>query len=145
MREIPNDRQIYVSARVWHEVQSKVRLAPFIYALHEGIDLSKYGSSLKKFYFTFLILRPERTLFHPGTYFDKEKKATEIAVSIDYYKVLNGSQEEIIKMMEAAYLEGVELIDTLPLESGFDVTAFKEDVQAIFSQDRWYEVVMETA
>ena len=143
MKLIPNDRQIYVSARLWHEIDSKVRLAPFIYALHDGIDLTKYGDGLKKFYFTFLILRPERTLFPPGTYFDKEKRSAEIAVKIDYDKVLHSSKEEIIKMMEDAYLEGIDLISTLPLPGEFDVAAFRKDVETIFAVDKWYELAME--
>lgn len=143
MKVIPEERQIYISARLWHEIQPKVRLAPFVYALHDGIDLSKYGAGLKKFFFTFLILRPERMLFTPGTYFDKEKRSAEIAVQIDYDKVEKASKEEVIKMMEDAYLEGIGLIATLPLPDEFDVDAFKEDVKAIFSVEKWYELVME--
>ena len=82
MKEIPEDRQIYISARLWHEIYPKVRLAPFIYALHEGIDLSNNGDGLCKFYFTFLILKPDNKLHFPGTYFDKEKKEAEIALKI---------------------------------------------------------------
>ena len=143
MKLIPEERQIYISARLWHEIQPKVRLAPFVYALHYGIDLSKYGDGLKKFYFTFLILRPERTLFPPGTYFDEEKRSAEIAVKIDYDKALHSSKEEIIKMMENAYLEGIDLISTLPLPGEFDVAAFRKDVETIFAVDKWYELAME--
>lgn len=145
MKLIPSDRQIYISARLWHEIDPKVRLAPFIYALHDGIDLSKYGNGLKKFFFTFLILKPDNKRFLPGTYFSKKKREAEIAVAIDYDTAFNASQEDLIKMMEAAYLEGISLIDTLPLDGGFDVAAFKRDVEDIFSQDKWYEVVMEAS
>ncbi len=143
MKLIPENRQIYVSARLWHEVHPKVELAPFIYALHDGIDLSKYGKGLKKFFFTFLILKPDNKLFFPGTYFNKKKREAEIAVSIDYDKVFNASRPELFKMMEAAYLEGIGLINTLPLEDDFDVAGFKKDVEEIFSRDKWYELAME--
>ena len=48
-------------------------------------------------------------------------------------------------MMEKAYLEGIDLIDTLPLASEFNTKGFKKDVETIFSQDRWYELIMEPA
>ncbi|MCB0633949.1 MAG: hypothetical protein KDD15_29665, partial [Lewinella sp.] len=89
------------------------------------------------------ILRPERMLFPPGTYFDKKKRSAEIAVKIDYDKVEKASKEEIIEMMENAYLEGIDLISTLPLPANFDVAAFKKDVEAIFAVDKWYELAME--
>ena len=139
MKLIPDDRQIYVSARLWHEIHPKVDMAPFIYALHDGIDLSKYGDGLKKFYFTFLVLLPRNKMFPPGTYFSRKKSEAEIAVAIDYDKAFNASKEELIKMMEAAYLEGIDLIKTLPLKGDFDVEAFKKDVEKIFSRDKWYE------
>jgi hypothetical protein len=143
MRELPKDRQIYVSARLWHEIVPKVRLAPFIYALHEGIDLSKYGSGLKKFYFTFLILKPENQLHFPGVYFNKKKRSAEIAVGINYDEAVKASKCELIKMMEKAYLEGIDMIGTIRLKDDFDIEKFKEDVKAIFSVDKWYELVME--
>lgn len=144
MKLLPDDRQIYISARLWHEIDAKVRLAPFIYALHEGIDLANYGPGLQKFYFTFLILQPRNKLFPPGAYFDREKRAAEIAVAIDYDQVLAASKEAVIHLMETAYLEGIEQIGTLPLPGPFDVAAFKKDVAAIFSVDKWYELVMAT-
>lgn len=142
MKLIPNDRQIYVSARLWHEIHPRVDLAPFIFALHEGIDLSKYGNALDKFYFTFLMLLPKDKLFPPGTYYSKKKKSIEVAVAIDYEKAFNATQLELINMMENAYLEGIDMIGTR-IKKGFDIAQFKKDVQAIFSVDKWYELAME--
>lgn len=142
MKLIPNDRQIYVSARLWHEIHPKVDVAPFIYALHDGINLSKYGDVLNKFYFTFLILRPSNKLFPPGTYYSKKKKSIEIAVAIDYEKAFHATRPELIKMMENAYLEGIDMIGTR-IKKGFDLAQFKKDVQAIFSVDKWYELAVE--
>lgn len=144
MKLIPDDRQMYVSARLWHEIDSKVRLAPFIYALHDEIDLSKYGDKLDRFYFTFLILRPGRMLFQPGTYYSRKRKRIEVAVAIDYEKAFNATRPELIKMMEKAYLEGIEMIGSR-IKTGFDIDQFKKDVEAIFSIDKWYELVMEAA
>ena len=145
MKLIPNDRQIYVSARLWHEIDSKVRLAPFIYALHEGIDLSEYGDALDKFYFTFLILKPSNKLFFPGIYYNRKKKKVEVAVAIDYDEAFHADRPDLFKMMEKAYLEGIDMIGSIRLKGDFDIKKFKEDVKAIFSVDRWYELVMEAS
>ncbi len=143
MKLIPKERQIYISARTWHEIDSKIKLAPFIYALHKRIDLSKYGDGLQKFYFTFLILRPENEKLKSGTYFNKDEKAMEISVPIDYDQAEKASPSELIKLMEKSYLDGIDLIKTLPLKSNFDVAAFKHDVEAIFKNSNWFEKAIE--
>ena len=56
MKLMPEDRQLYLSGRIWEEVQPKFNLAPFVYALHDTIDLAKYGNGIRKFYFTFIIV-----------------------------------------------------------------------------------------
>ncbi len=138
MREIPEDRQIYISGRIAPELLNKVRIAPFLFALHENIDLIKYGTGIKRFYFTFLLLGPQNTLFFPGIHYDKDKKEVEVAVEVDYDTAKKASKEEVIKSMETVYLEGIDQIKTLSLEN-FDVEAFKQDVQAVFTKEGWYE------
>lgn len=143
MKLIPNDRQIYVSARLWHEIQSKIDVAPFNYALHEGINLFDYGRSVHKFYFTFLILLPSNKLFFPGIHYDGNRKSIEVAVAIDYEMAFHANPRELVKMMEQAYLEGIDLISTLSLVETFDGVAFRKDVEAIFAVEKWYERAME--
>lgn len=41
--------------------------------------------------------------------------------------------------MEAAYLNGIELIKTLPLKERFDVGEFKRDVEVVFGREEWYK------
>ena len=110
-----------------------------------GIDLSKYGDGLQKFYFTYLVLQPDNKLFGPGTYFSKKKRSAEVAVAIDYNTVLEASDLEVLQLMETAYLEGIDLIHTINLPAPFDIDAFKADVEAIFAQDKWHEKVMKAA
>lgn len=142
MELLPDDRQIYVSARLWHEIQPKVDVAPFINALHNGIDLTKYGDALDKFYFTFLILLPNRKRFLPGTYYSRKKKSIEVAVAIDYERAFTATRPELFEMMEQAYLEGIDMISTR-IKTGIDLGQFKKDVEAIFAVDKWYDRVME--
>jgi len=140
MREIPEDRQIYISGRLWHDVYPKVNLTPFIYTLHDGIDLSKYGNGLKKFYFTFIVVKPHDEINVPYARFDKKEKAADIAVGIPYSLVECASEKETIELMENAYLEGIEKLQSLPVKD-FDAAGLKKDVEMIFSRDKWYEGV----
>ena len=140
MREIPEDRQIYIPGRLWHEVYQKVNLTPFIYVLDDEIGLSKYGKGLKKFYFTFIVVKPHDEINVPYARFDNEETASDIAVGISYDLVECASKEETIELMEKAYLEGVEKLGELPIK-GFDVDSLKEDVVEVFSRDGWYERV----
>lgn len=137
------NQKIFVSGRIWHELYPKVDPSPFLYALHQWIDLTKYGDGLKKYFFTFLALTPENKLHFPGTFFSRKRQEAEIAVVVPYEKIITSTDEETIKLMEIAYLEGIELIKTLPLKSAFDVDAFKKDVEAIFAQEKWWEKAME--
>lgn len=141
MREIPEDRQIYISGRLWHEVYPKVNLTPFIYVLHDGIGLSKYGKGLKKFYFTFIVVKPHDEINVPYARFAKKEKAADIAVGIPYDLVESASEEETIGLMEKAYLEGVGKLAELQIRD-FDAAGLKNDVDEIFSRDGWYEVVL---
>lgn len=141
--EISDDHQIYISGRIWHELYPKVNPTPFLRALRKGIDLTKYGAGINKFYFTFIVEKNNDIIDFSGTYFDPETKEAEIAVAIDYDQALKASESERIKLMEKAYLEGIDLIETLPLPSEFDIAAFKKDVALIFAQASWWEDVME--
>lgn len=138
MKTLPKDRQIYLSGRLWHEISPKVRIAPFIYALHEGIDLTKYGDGLEKFYFTFLVQKTD--FFKPAKFYSQKKKEADISVEIPIEKVEAATEEKTIKLMEAAYLEGIDKLKTIKRLHNFDVDAFKKDVEAIFSKEKWYEI-----
>jgi hypothetical protein len=140
MKQIPNERQIYISARVWHELYPKLNLTPFIYALHEGIDLAKYGAGLKKFYFNFLIDLPENQVLEPYLHYSRKKMEADISVRIPYHQFQNASPTEVIQLMEKAYLEGIEQLKNRSLAGDFAIEAFKADVQAIFAKENWYEL-----
>jgi len=141
MKLIPEDRQLYLSGRIWEEVQPKFNLAPFVYALHDAIDLAKYGNGIRKFYFTFLIVPADDIINRPAKqYFHAKKREAEISVEIPWLAFKNATETEAIKLMEAAYLNGIELIKTLPLKERFDVGQFKRDVDAVFGREEWYKL-----
>lgn len=139
MKLLPNDRQIYISARLWHEYQDKVNLTPFIFKLHHELELTKYGFGLQKFYFTFLVTKPN-DFFVPVKIFSKKKKEADISVEIPYEKIEAATREEAIKLMEEAYLKGIDKLAAVKSLADFDVAAFKKDVEAIFAKEKWYEI-----
>ena len=145
MKVIPNDRQIYVTARAWHEIWPKLQLQPFIFGIHEGIDLSKYGNSIIKFYFTFIVVQQDDNINLPYAVYDEKKQEVDLAIQIPYTAVLNATDSGVLKLMEHAYIEGIETLRTFELESPFDIDQFKKDVEAIFAQDKWHEKVMKAA
>ncbi|WP_353482743.1 hypothetical protein [Haliscomenobacter sp.] len=142
MSYLPDDRQIYVSGRLWHEIYPKVNLSPFIHALHEGIDLRKYGEGLHKFYFNFLIVLPKSKVLDSYKYYSRKHQEADISVRIPYNQMLNASEEEAIKLMEQAYLRGIDQLKTFSLKNTFDVDGLKKDVQAIFAKGKWYEMAV---
>ena len=144
MKALPDDRQIYISSRLWHEIYPKVNLLPFIVVLHDGIDLQKYGDGLQKFYFTFIIVIPEDKINTPYIHVSRKKKEVDLAIDIPYDQAENATKVELIKLMEAAYLRGIEKLRKITFKGAFDVDAFKQDVQAIFAQDNWFEVAIES-
>ncbi|MEL7252316.1 MAG: hypothetical protein AAFO03_28150 [Bacteroidota bacterium] len=135
---IPTERHIYVSGRVWHEVHPKVNPSPFIYKLYEEIDFESYGKGLSKFYFTFIVTQPQNKLHQPGRYFSRKKRALEVAIRLPYEEVYHASEEDTFRMLEAAFLQGIEQIGEVKLPAPFDFEAFKTDVAKIFEDKDWY-------
>ncbi len=138
MKLNPEKQQIFVSGRIWHEVYPKVNVTPFIYALNDGIDLSKYGEGIQKFYFTFLVQKTD--FFKPAKFYSQKKKEADLSIEIPIEKVENASEEEAIKLMEEAYLQGIDKLAAIKSLADFDVAAFKKDVEAIFAKEKWYEI-----
>lgn len=141
MKSIPDDRQIYISGRLWHEIYPKMDIAPFIFALHDGIDLTKYGEGLKKLYFTFLVMPPDDQVLAPYQHYFAKKQEADISVRIPYEAVVNAAAPELVRLMEEAYLQGVERLKSYTaLVRDFDVEWLKRDVEKIFEKEGWYEM-----
>jgi hypothetical protein len=135
---LPEDISIYVSGRVWHELYPKVNPSPFLYKLYEEIDLASYGKGLEKFYFTFIVTQPTNNLHQAGNYFSSKKRSMEVAVRLPYEDVYSASEAEVFRMLEAAFLEGIDQIGKVQLPESFDYISFKTDVARIFMDKDWY-------
>ncbi len=139
MEAIQENNNIFISCRIWHEYQDKINLTPFINAIEDKITLASYGEGLQKFYFTFLVTKPN-DFFVPVKIFSKKKKEADISVAIPYEKIEAATKEEAIKLMEEAYLQGIDKLAAIKSLADFDVAAFKKDVEAIFAKEKWYEI-----
>jgi len=137
MKLLPKDRQLYVSGRIWHEILPKVDVSPFIYALHEGIDLCRYGSGLKRFYFSFIIMPPGEQINLPYARYDHSKRTADIAVAIPYEEAGSASPNEMIQLMETAYLQGIKKLAALDIPD-FDHSGFRQAVEKLFAKEGWY-------
>lgn len=116
-------------------------LAPFIYALHEEIDLAKYGEGLKKLYFTFLVMPADDKVLVPYRHYWRKKEEADISVRIPYDQAVSASESEIVKLMELAYLKGVDQLATYStLRQKYDVAGLRRDVEALFAKEGWYEI-----
>lgn len=135
---LPDDIPIHVSGRIWHELYPKVNPSPFLYKLYEEIDFESYGKGLEQFYFTFIVTRPDNKLHQPGHYFSRKKRALEVAIRLPYEEVLNATEAGTYRMLEAAFLEGIDQIAEVKLPAEFDHKAFKADVTHIFEDENWY-------
>lgn len=108
--------------------------------MHDTIDLAKYGNGIRKYSFTFIIVPADDLINRPAKqYFHAKKREAEISVEIPWLIFKNATETEAIKLMEAAYLNGIELIKTLPLKERFDVGQFRRDVEVVFGREGWYK------
>ena len=135
---------IYISGRVWHEVMHKLNLIPFIYALHDKLDLTTFGEGLARFYFSFIIVKPDDQINIPYARFNKSKKFADIAISIPYNLYNNASEKDAIQFMENAYLKSIDQLNELSIQD-FDITSLKNVVAAIFAQDNWHKLAEQDA
>ena len=134
--------QLFFSGRIWHELLPKVRPGLFIKALRPRINLRDYGEGIAKFYFTFVVLEKITPNFSNwvGSDYYPEKASIDIGVRVPYQEVVDGDKKAVIKLMEKALLEGIDIIaeHERELVAPFDYTAFKADVEAVFENPNWY-------
>jgi hypothetical protein len=136
-RLLPKDRQIYLSGRIWHEILPAVDISPFIYALHSAIDLRAFGTGLKRYYFSFVLMPEGEQINNPYARYDEKSRSADIAVEVPYQEYQT-SPEARLQLLTTAYLEGIDQLATLNVPD-FDVDAFRAAVKDVFEEEGWYE------
>jgi hypothetical protein len=133
---LPQDRQIYISGRIWHDILPKVDISPFLYALHDSINLSDFGKGLQRYYFSFILMPEGEQINLPYAHYDAERRIADVAVSVPYGDYEEKTTNRIL-MLENAYLQGIDRLAALNITE-FDVKAFYQNVKKVFAAEGWY-------
>lgn len=134
MTAIPDDRQFYVSGRIWHEALPKFDVAPLALALHAGMDLRDYGPGLGRFYLTFIVMPPDDDLHAPYIHLDAPSREADVAVALPYAAFMEADEGGAAALMAAAYLEGAAQVRDAGVK-GFDADAFTRDLADLFAKE----------
>lgn len=62
----------------------------------------------------------------------------EVAIRISYDEVLNATKSETFRILEEAFLQGIDQIAKVKLPDEFDHETFRADVARIFEDKDWY-------
>jgi hypothetical protein len=138
MPALPDERQFYISLRIWHELSGKVDVNRMEKVLHASLDLSKYGADLKKYFYNFLLMPSSSQVLTPYAHYAPKNKLADISTAINYEKMFAASPRERLKMQEVAYLEGLDALAKKLKNRDFDVARLKEDVARIFAEENWW-------
>lgn len=115
-----------LTAIIWHEVQNKINVEPLETLLNNHLNLSDYGSRIKKIYFVFIAVRPQNKLHENKLEFHSNSGRLEVALQLNYKDVVNSNKKEIQVMMTRLILGAVELYKGIS-KVDFDWKKFKQD------------------
>lgn len=135
--QLPENRQIYLSSINNPDLDRKLKLRPLSLLLHQRINLTNYGSSLRRYYCTFLALPPDAEPHPPFEDYEEEDKEADVAVIIPFEELKQATGKELYRLQETAFLQSIDALESLAIPE-FDVAALRRDVEAIFAESRWY-------
>ena len=114
----------------WHEVTKKIDFGTIGNLLNKYIDLSKYGKGLRQIQFTYIADYSEDFHQEEMTY-NPEDKTLFLSLRLDYDKVKNGTNEEVLVLMKDLFLTSVFYYFGLDVRD-FDFRGFYEDLKEVF-------------
>lgn len=126
----------------WHEVSEKIATTPIEAALNASIDISSYGSGIKRINFTFLAVKPSNTLHPNEASFNRKTRTVELALGLSYEHVLKASKHKVLEMMASLFLVSLDLYSKWNIED-FNQQAFRKDIEDLFSAKGWLNQVYE--
>lgn len=131
---LPENRQIYLTLIGTAELERKIKLKDLGLALHRGIQLTSYGSSLRRFYCTFLIAAPEEEHLYPAFVdYEAEDLEADVAVKIPYQQASQADAHTLARMLEKAFLESIDALAGLDIPD-FDAAALRRDVESVLGK-----------
>lgn len=129
-----------VSGKIWHEVKDLFlfNFGKFYNLLNKNLNIEKYGTSIKGLAYIFIAMQPEDKIHKERTSYSNKKKELYIQQKLDYHKVIASSEQEVLRMMAATYLDTFAEFQH-PRVKDFDSQRFHKDVQKLFLDLGWVE------
>jgi hypothetical protein len=119
-----------INCIAWHEVEDKIDVWTIGKLLNKQIDLSKYSSDLHQIQFQYIA--DYSTDFHEEEMaYNPDDKTIFLSLRLDYDKVKDGTNEEVLILMKDLFLTSVFYYFSVGVRD-FDFRGFYEDLKAIF-------------
>ncbi len=114
----------------WHEVTKKIDVWAIKKLLNDKLDLSKYGNDLRQIQFQYIA--DYSTEFHEEEMmYNPDDKTIFLSLRLDYEKVKDGTNEEVLVLMKDLFLTSVFYYFGVGVRD-FDFRGFYEDLKAVF-------------
>ncbi len=100
--------------------------------LNESLSIKDYSDTINGIFMIYQSLSPEFSKAVPlseRVVFRRKTKVIEIYTVVDYQRVLNASETEMLPLLKEAYLRGVKQFIK---RKDFDSERFCEDVKRVF-------------
>lgn len=77
--------------------------------LNEHINLSDYGTGIQKIFFIFIAVSPKNKIHKSHVIHTESEAHVEIALKLDYEKVLEAEGDELMSLLQVLFLNGINL------------------------------------
>lgn len=111
--------------------------------LNKSLIINNYTEKIERIVFTYMGYKLDDPIHNKELrYYNKRKKRLELSLKLDYEKVLQANETEMLQMMAQLYLEAIKTYPNIRGKvklSEFDYIRFYEDVEALFVEKGWVE------
>jgi hypothetical protein len=114
---------------------NKVDTRPLEKALG-AIDLSKYGTGIKKILFIVVALPPGSIIHKDEVVYDRRKRKLTLELNLSYLHVLKSTTSEVLSMAAKLFLDSIDLYTELKI-CDFEIQDFKDEAKQIFTTRKW--------
>ncbi len=109
--------------------------------LNQHLKLSTYGQVLMGIAFVYIVTPPIDVIHHDEIDYRAKKKELFIQMRLPYDKVAAATEAEVWHMMAQKYLQTFQDKSLWKKLKGFDCEGFSKDVQRLFEEQGWINVV----
>ena len=99
--------------------------------LNQHITLTQYGEGIDELFFVFIAVPDSNSIHENHIVFSEAEKNLEIALRLDYAKILAADTATCEQMMQALFLKGLQLCQSTNV-ANFNWTAFQKDLIQLF-------------